>query len=106
MCYNRRGTKASTTLFLPSEAASALPFFCATPVRPLHIPYVDWTRSQGYDTLRCSDIAETARKPDLPYNYCCSTALDTAFAPVRLYLRSQWKAELSFKEERQKESRI
>ena len=39
------------------------------------------------------------KKPDLPYNYCCSTASDNAFALVRLYLRSQLKAELSFNEE-------
>jgi len=50
-------------------------------------------------TLRCSDISETAQKPDLPYNYCCSTASDNAFALVRLYVRSQLKAELSFNEE-------
>jgi hypothetical protein len=48
---------------------------------------------------------ETARKPDLPYNYRCSTAPDNAFALVRLYVRSQLKAELSFNVEQQKESR-
>ncbi len=56
-------------------------------------------------TLRCSDFSETARKPDLAYNYGCSTAPDNAFAHVRLYLRSQLKAELFANEEQQKESR-
>src|SRR6266699_2600759 len=56
-------------------------------------------------TRRCSDISETARKPDLPYNYCCSTAPVNAVAHVRLYLRSQLKAELFANEEQQKESR-
>lgn len=36
-------------LLLPTEVASVFPFFCATPVMPLNIPSVDWTRSQEYD---------------------------------------------------------
>ena len=48
MLYYKVGTRATTTLLLPTEAASALPFFCATPVMPLNIPSVDWTRSQAY----------------------------------------------------------
>ena len=49
-----------------------------------------------YGVLTCR---ETARKPDLAYNYYCSHAPENAFALVRLYLRSQLKAELSSNKE-------
>ena len=54
--------RANMCLFLPTGPASVLPCFCIFPVRPLHIPSVDWTRSRGYDD---GDLiwSETARTP-------------------------------------------